>query len=182
MASRKGSQNTQYPKLEAKIALLLMVVDFRRAQSGHSPLFIDGSSVEIVKSTKFLKLRKAHPPPHPDHVLQRDHREHPEQLHHCLLYAVLELYALCYSSTLCVTATRSVLELHTGLYTTLRWRQSYTSECELLFHQPHSYGARDDAVRGDEEEGGAGGGGGGSVLLLLLLLLVVVVVVVVYVV
>ncbi|KAK3527999.1 hypothetical protein QTP86_013111 [Hemibagrus guttatus] len=31
-----------------------MVVDFRRAQSGHSPLFINGSSVEIVKSTKFL--------------------------------------------------------------------------------------------------------------------------------
>ncbi|KAK3528738.1 hypothetical protein QTP70_011206 [Hemibagrus guttatus] len=31
-----------------------MVVDFRRAQSDHSLLFIDGSSVEIVKSTKFL--------------------------------------------------------------------------------------------------------------------------------
>ncbi|KAK3513506.1 hypothetical protein QTP70_015492, partial [Hemibagrus guttatus] len=31
-----------------------MVVDFRRAQSGHSTLFIDGSSVEIIKSTKFL--------------------------------------------------------------------------------------------------------------------------------
>ncbi|KAK3575509.1 hypothetical protein QTP86_028228 [Hemibagrus guttatus] len=31
-----------------------MVVDFRRAQSDHSPLFIDGSPVEIVKSTKFL--------------------------------------------------------------------------------------------------------------------------------
>ncbi|KAK3547943.1 hypothetical protein QTP70_001323 [Hemibagrus guttatus] len=30
-----------------------MVVDFRRAQSGHSPLFIDGSSVK----------RKAHLPP-----------------------------------------------------------------------------------------------------------------------
>ncbi|KAK3515013.1 hypothetical protein QTP70_003239 [Hemibagrus guttatus] len=31
-----------------------MVVDFRRAQSGHSPLFINRSSVENVKSTKFL--------------------------------------------------------------------------------------------------------------------------------
>ncbi|KAK3546817.1 hypothetical protein QTP86_003083 [Hemibagrus guttatus] len=31
-----------------------MVVDFRRAHSGHSLLYIDGSSVEIVKSTKFL--------------------------------------------------------------------------------------------------------------------------------
>ncbi|KAK3569915.1 hypothetical protein QTP86_007356 [Hemibagrus guttatus] len=30
-----------------------MVVDFRRAQSDHSPLDIDGSNVEIVKSTKF---------------------------------------------------------------------------------------------------------------------------------
>ncbi|XP_059843348.1 uncharacterized protein LOC132403733 [Hypanus sabinus] len=34
-----------------------MVVDFRRAQSDHSPLNIDGSSVEIVKSTKFLGVR-----------------------------------------------------------------------------------------------------------------------------
>ncbi|KAK3560673.1 hypothetical protein QTP86_014520, partial [Hemibagrus guttatus] len=33
-----------------------MVVDFRRAQSDHSLLFIDGSPVEIVKSTKFLGL------------------------------------------------------------------------------------------------------------------------------
>ncbi|KAI5087807.1 gastrula zinc finger protein XlCGF28.1-like [Silurus meridionalis] len=31
-----------------------MVVDFRRTQSDHSPLIIDGSSVEIIKSTKFL--------------------------------------------------------------------------------------------------------------------------------
>ncbi|KAK3570715.1 hypothetical protein QTP86_025264 [Hemibagrus guttatus] len=32
----------------------MMVVVFRRAQSDHSPLFINGSPVEIVKSTKFL--------------------------------------------------------------------------------------------------------------------------------
>ncbi|KAK3507341.1 hypothetical protein QTP70_014838 [Hemibagrus guttatus] len=31
-----------------------MVVDFRTAQSGHSPLFINGSSVEIIKSKKRL--------------------------------------------------------------------------------------------------------------------------------
>ncbi|KAK3517242.1 hypothetical protein QTP70_001430 [Hemibagrus guttatus] len=31
-----------------------MVIDFRRAQSDHSPLFIDRSPVEIFKSTKFL--------------------------------------------------------------------------------------------------------------------------------
>uniref|UniRef100_A0A7N9AV81 Alkylated DNA repair protein AlkB homologue 8 N-terminal domain-containing protein n=1 Tax=Mastacembelus armatus TaxID=205130 RepID=A0A7N9AV81_9TELE len=31
-----------------------MVVDFRRTRSDHSPLNIDGSIVEIVKSTKFL--------------------------------------------------------------------------------------------------------------------------------
>ncbi|KAK3535060.1 hypothetical protein QTP70_002590 [Hemibagrus guttatus] len=31
-----------------------IVVDFRRAQSDHSPLFIDAFPVEIVKSTKFL--------------------------------------------------------------------------------------------------------------------------------
>ncbi|KAK3526684.1 hypothetical protein QTP70_031464, partial [Hemibagrus guttatus] len=86
----------------------------QRAQSDHSTLFIDGSSVVIVKSTKFLavhlaenfswslnttsiskkaqqrlyflrRLRKAHLP-HPIlyHFLQRDHQECPEQLHHCL--------------------------------------------------------------------------------------------------
>ncbi|KAI5626796.1 gastrula zinc finger protein XlCGF28.1-like [Silurus asotus] len=33
-----------------------MVVDFRRAQSDQSPLIIDGSSVEITKSTKFLRV------------------------------------------------------------------------------------------------------------------------------
>ncbi|KAI5607947.1 hypothetical protein C0J50_9724, partial [Silurus asotus] len=36
-----------------------MVVDFRRAQNDHSPLIIDGSSVEIVKSTKFLGVHRA---------------------------------------------------------------------------------------------------------------------------
>ncbi|KAK3506473.1 hypothetical protein QTP70_001255 [Hemibagrus guttatus] len=36
-----------------------VVVDFRRAQSDNSPLFIDGSPVEIVKSTKFLGVHLA---------------------------------------------------------------------------------------------------------------------------
>uniref|UniRef100_A0A3B1J1U4 Reverse transcriptase domain-containing protein n=1 Tax=Astyanax mexicanus TaxID=7994 RepID=A0A3B1J1U4_ASTMX len=36
-----------------------MVVDFRRALHTHSPLNIDGSSVEIVKSTKFLGVHLA---------------------------------------------------------------------------------------------------------------------------
>ncbi|KAI4876241.1 hypothetical protein NFI96_001158 [Prochilodus magdalenae] len=31
-----------------------MVVDFRRTRRDHSPLHIDGSTVEIVESTKFL--------------------------------------------------------------------------------------------------------------------------------
>ncbi|KAK3518362.1 hypothetical protein QTP86_018292, partial [Hemibagrus guttatus] len=89
-----------------------MVVDFRRAQSDHSPLFIDGSPVEIVKSTKFLgvhlaedltsslnttsiskkaqqrlyflrRLRKAHLPP-PIPPFYRGTIDSPEQLHHCL--------------------------------------------------------------------------------------------------
>ncbi|KAK3535520.1 hypothetical protein QTP70_016934 [Hemibagrus guttatus] len=36
-----------------------MVVDFRRAQSDHSPLDINGFNVEIVKSTKFLGVHLA---------------------------------------------------------------------------------------------------------------------------
>ncbi|KAK3540979.1 hypothetical protein QTP86_007948 [Hemibagrus guttatus] len=36
-----------------------MVVDFRRAQSDHSPLNIDGSNIEIIKSTKFLGVHLA---------------------------------------------------------------------------------------------------------------------------
>ncbi|KAK3566561.1 hypothetical protein QTP86_000973, partial [Hemibagrus guttatus] len=59
------------------------------------------SNAEIVKSTKFLSADLHHQESpaasllpakaedgsfstsHPDHLLQRDHREHPEQLHHC---------------------------------------------------------------------------------------------------
>ncbi|KAK3526016.1 hypothetical protein QTP70_012791 [Hemibagrus guttatus] len=35
------------------------VVDFRRAKSDHSPLNIDGSNMEIIKSTKFLGVHRA---------------------------------------------------------------------------------------------------------------------------
>ncbi|KAI4878406.1 hypothetical protein NFI96_029705, partial [Prochilodus magdalenae] len=38
---------------------LEMVVDFRRTRRDHSPLHIDGSTVEIVKSTKFLGVHLA---------------------------------------------------------------------------------------------------------------------------
>jgi len=37
----------------------MLVVDFRRAKSDHSPLNLDGSLVEIVKSTKFLGVHLA---------------------------------------------------------------------------------------------------------------------------
>ncbi|KAI4881446.1 hypothetical protein NFI96_000004 [Prochilodus magdalenae] len=36
-----------------------MLVDFRRTRRDHSPLHIDGSTVEIVKSTKFLGVHLA---------------------------------------------------------------------------------------------------------------------------
>ncbi|KAK3521947.1 hypothetical protein QTP70_020048, partial [Hemibagrus guttatus] len=36
-----------------------MVADFRRAQGDHSPLNINGSNVEIIKSTKFLSVHLA---------------------------------------------------------------------------------------------------------------------------
>ncbi|KAK3553333.1 hypothetical protein QTP70_000848 [Hemibagrus guttatus] len=108
----------------------VMVVDFRRAQWRHSPLFIDRSSVEIVKSTEFLgvhlvenftlslntssiskkaqqhlyflhRLRKAHLP---DRVLQRDHRECPEQLHHCLVLGLHHMY-----TTRCICKANSIV-------------------------------------------------------------------------
>ncbi|KAI5619056.1 hypothetical protein C0J50_21087 [Silurus asotus] len=92
----------------------------RRAQSSYSSLIIDGSSVEIVKNTKCLsvhlvenftrslntssitkkaqqcfyflrRLRKAHLSRHPNFILQRDHQEHPEQLHHCLFWKLHHL-------------------------------------------------------------------------------------------
>ncbi|KAK3548899.1 hypothetical protein QTP70_021714, partial [Hemibagrus guttatus] len=89
-----------------------MVVDFRRAQSDHSPLNINESNMEIIKSTAnslvftWRRTSPGHSTPapspaasllpekaeegssstsNPDHLLQRDHREHPEQLHHCLV-------------------------------------------------------------------------------------------------
>ncbi|KAI5620333.1 hypothetical protein C0J50_20103 [Silurus asotus] len=37
-----------------------MFVDFRRAQSDHSPVTINGSSVKIIESTKFIAGEKLH--------------------------------------------------------------------------------------------------------------------------
>ncbi|KAI4879855.1 hypothetical protein NFI96_003999 [Prochilodus magdalenae] len=87
------------------------VVDFRRTRRDHSPLHIDSSTVETVKSTKFLgvhlaedltwslntstitkkaqqclyfnpllpaKAEEGPPTSHPHHILQRNHREHPD--------------------------------------------------------------------------------------------------------
>ncbi|KAI4903708.1 hypothetical protein NFI96_021079 [Prochilodus magdalenae] len=86
-----------------------MVVDFR-TRCAHSPLHIHGSTVEIVKSSpdrgSHLVPQHQHhnqespaasllpakaeegtsPTSHPHHLLQRNHREHPEQLHHCLVW------------------------------------------------------------------------------------------------
>ncbi|KAK3557496.1 hypothetical protein QTP70_028311, partial [Hemibagrus guttatus] len=61
----KFTDDTTVPGVEPTTCLLNvekmkeMVVDFRRAQSDHSPLNIDGSSVEIIKSTKFLGVHLA---------------------------------------------------------------------------------------------------------------------------
>ncbi|KAK3535551.1 hypothetical protein QTP70_016825, partial [Hemibagrus guttatus] len=92
-----------------------------REQSDHSPLFIDGSPMEIIKSTKFLgvhleenftwslnttsitkkaqqhlyclwRLRKAHLSPHILTMFyRRNHRERSEQLHHCLVWELHHL-------------------------------------------------------------------------------------------
>ncbi|KAI4879650.1 hypothetical protein NFI96_006824, partial [Prochilodus magdalenae] len=86
-----------------------MVADFRRTRRDHSPLHIHGSTVEIVKSSpgrgSHLVPQHQHhnqespaasllpakaeegtsPTSHPHHLLQRSHREHPEQLQHCLV-------------------------------------------------------------------------------------------------
>ncbi|KAK3548051.1 hypothetical protein QTP70_004286 [Hemibagrus guttatus] len=68
-----------------------MVVEFRRAQSDHSPLNINRANVEIIKSTKFLAEEASSSTSHPKHLLQRDHREHPEQLHHCRVWELHHL-------------------------------------------------------------------------------------------
>ncbi|KAK3573094.1 hypothetical protein QTP86_013015 [Hemibagrus guttatus] len=81
-----------------------MVVDFRRAQSDHSPLIIDGSPVEIIKRTKFLGVhlaenftsslnttsisKKAQQHLYFLRRLRKTQRECPEQLHHCLVWEV----------------------------------------------------------------------------------------------
>ncbi|KAK3522952.1 hypothetical protein QTP86_010313 [Hemibagrus guttatus] len=49
-----------------------MVVDFRTAQSGHSPLFINRSSVEIIKSKRSLPVGAC-----PEHLPRETSRRHP---------------------------------------------------------------------------------------------------------
>ncbi|MCJ8737656.1 hypothetical protein PDJAM_G00026540 [Pangasius djambal] len=89
-----------------------IVVDFRRARTQHAPLTINGATVERVSSTKFLgvhitenlswtaslakksqqrlyflrKLESQSPGSHHVHLLQRHHREHSDELHHCVVW------------------------------------------------------------------------------------------------
>ncbi|KAK3510444.1 hypothetical protein QTP70_006847 [Hemibagrus guttatus] len=67
-----------------------MVVDFRRAQSDHSPLNITQHQLHHQESPAASLLpakaeEGSSSTSYPDHLLQRDDREHPEQLHHCLV-------------------------------------------------------------------------------------------------
>ncbi|XP_072770291.1 uncharacterized protein [Nerophis lumbriciformis] len=91
-----------------------IIVDFRKHQSSHAPLFINGTAVEMVSSTMFLGVqitdnmtwslhtgalvkraqqrmhflrqmkRTQLPPPHSQHILQRHYREPADQQHLCL--------------------------------------------------------------------------------------------------
>ncbi|KAI2645994.1 hypothetical protein H4Q32_025360 [Labeo rohita] len=71
-----------------------IIVDFRRAHTQHAPLTINGASVERVSSTKFLGVHITEDLSWTNnttalakklHLLQRHHREHPDELHHCVL-------------------------------------------------------------------------------------------------
>ncbi|KAK2905571.1 hypothetical protein Q8A73_009516 [Channa argus] len=98
-----------------------IVVDFRRVHTQHAPLTINGANVERVSSNKFLgvhitedlswtdntaalakKITAASllPPqteksqssaPHHVHLLQRHHREHSNELHHCVVWGLQRL-------------------------------------------------------------------------------------------
>ncbi len=91
-----------------------VVMDFRRNSVDHPPLTIDSLTVERVSSTKFLGVhitedltwttnkknlqegttacthsllaeKSKSPSTHPHHLLQGNHWEHADQLHHCLV-------------------------------------------------------------------------------------------------
>ncbi|KAK3553850.1 hypothetical protein QTP70_012501 [Hemibagrus guttatus] len=125
-----------------------MVVDFRRAHSGHSPLYINGSSVEVIKSTKFLgfhlaenftwslntssiskkaqehlyflwRMRKAHL-----------HGEHPKQLHHCLLIrSIIGSWGTCAYLSLFLTQSKST-----------KHGENMQIRCQLYFEMlPHKF-------------------------------------------
>ncbi|KAK2908186.1 hypothetical protein Q8A73_009259 [Channa argus] len=97
------------------------VVDYRRALTQHAPLTINGANVERVSSTKFLGVhitedlswtnntaalakkitaasllppqteKSQSPAPHYVHFLQRHHREHSNELHHCVVWGLQSL-------------------------------------------------------------------------------------------
>ncbi|KAK3508494.1 hypothetical protein QTP70_031356, partial [Hemibagrus guttatus] len=81
-----------------------MVVDFRRAQSDHSSLDIDGSNVEIIKSTKFLGGRK---------TLQQIMRT-AEKIIGVFLPSITDIY-----STRCILKANSIVDDPTHLSHTL---------------------------------------------------------------
>jgi hypothetical protein len=95
-----------------------MIMDYRKRSTEHAPILIDGAVVEQVESFKFLGVHitnKLEWSKHtktvvkraqqslfplwklkrfglgPQKVLQLQHREHPDQLHHCLVRQVLGL-------------------------------------------------------------------------------------------
>ena len=98
-----------------------MIVDHRRKRTEHTPILIDGAAVVQVESFKFLRVHitnkltwskhtknsreecitKPIPPQEtekiwhgtsdPQKVLQMHHREHPDGLHHCLVWKLLGL-------------------------------------------------------------------------------------------
>ena len=98
-----------------------MIVDYRKRRTEHAPILIDWAAVEQVESFKFLGVhitnkltwykhtqtvvKRAQKKPilpqetekvwhessDPQKVLQLHHREHPDGLHHCLIYQLLGL-------------------------------------------------------------------------------------------
>jgi hypothetical protein len=94
-----------------------MIVDYRKGGLSTSPILIDGAVVKQVESFKFLGIHitnkltqqdsreegtTKHIPPQetekiwpgssdPQKVLQLHHREHPDGLHHCLVWQLLGL-------------------------------------------------------------------------------------------
>ena len=90
-----------------------IIVDFRKNQPSHAPLLINNTVVEVVYSTKFLGVHipdtltwsvntaslvkraqqrlhflrriRGDASTHPHHLLQEHHREHPDQLHLCVV-------------------------------------------------------------------------------------------------